>query len=72
MIDSKIPRVRMRRLARPGRSRLSGARPRAFPRAGSFSTRPLAEASSLARAPVPCPEAASRRPVGGVLLESII
>ncbi len=72
MIDSTISRVRMRRLACPGRFRLWGRRERAFPRGVRFTTRGLTEASSLACAPVSCPRAASRRPEEGVLVESTI
>ncbi len=62
----------MRRLARPGRFSLSGRSVRSFPRGVRFTTRGLAEASSLAYTPVSCPGVASRRTGEGVLVESII
>ena len=72
MVDSTIPRVRMRRLARLGRSRPTGTPFRAFRRAVRFATPGLAGAPSLACALASRPRAASRRPGGGALMESTI
>jgi hypothetical protein len=72
MVDSTIPRVRLRRLACLGRFRPGGRPAWAFHQAVRFALPALAEAPGLGCAPASRPRAASRRPEAGALVESTI
>jgi hypothetical protein len=73
MVDARISRVRLRALARLGRSRL-GRRPASRPPAAASAARrqAVADASSIADALSPRPRAASPRPETGDLVASTI
>jgi hypothetical protein len=72
MIDSKISRVRMRDLARLGRSRTASAANGRSAGTSASHGEPVTVTSSSGTGLAARPRAASPRPAGGDLLESII